>query len=493
MEKAYDKILRKEVSADTAARNNGTRQPYRYKCLCCGEEVYVAAAYSEKQCPHFRHKRGNNNMECERYLTQIQSPFSPFDSLFADIFGSPHCHDNRRNEHKQAEFFYDNQKKIFEMGITFSENEIDMYEQREAELQLRENQIDEPFYSIKVNRANFVPNEPFMIPLNKYALNYYLSFSTEKKYWEEKVFKSREPLFFRIADNPEEFRAKFIRKGTLFTDTRYFVVFPLFYNFDGYKTFEKFVKIEQEDDIQTMKCTFHCIIIKIHEKSTDLDHILFSWGYQLDYAEEAKLLWPPVALSDGIYRVPTDYVVLATSFGLQAHSNIDLDQHDMIEIDNNISKLSIKKICRVYYKNTEMIFAPDALKEGELSTPEVKITRVDKFKVPSGDEEYYLYDEDGITFLKVGQTVYLTSNSKIIQYRQNYVTGYYVLCQNENYLDGEQLLNDILNHYKREVVFLEDEFKECELSQTAARYMQKCKIKGTINAVVKEYIKEGKI
>ena len=489
MEKAYDKILLKEVSAYNAVRSGGTKQQYRYKCLCCDEEVYVAAAFSRKQTPHFRHRRGNNDKDCEQYLTQTQTVYHSF----VDIFGSSQYSYNRGNEHKKVDFYYDNKKKIFEMGITFSEKEISMYEQQNTELQLRENKIDAPFYAIKISRKHFVPDELFMIPLEKYAQNYYISFSTAKISWEEKIFNNRMPLFFKISGNTNEFRAKFIRQGTLFTNTLYLGVFQNFYDINRYKDFEKFVEMVQEDDIETMRRAFHCIIFKMHEKSTELDQILFSYGYQLDYAEEVKLLWPPSALCDGIYKIPTDSVILATSFGLQAHNNIDLEQYDIAEIDNNISKLNIGNKCRVRYKNAEIIFAPDTLKERELSTLEVKIIQVDKFKVPSGNEEYYLYDEDGATFLKAGQTVYLTPNSKIIQYRQNYITGYYVLCQNENNLDGEQLLNDILNHYKRKVVFLEDEFRECELSQTATSYMQKCKIEGTINAVAKEYIKEGKI
>lgn len=58
MRKAYDTILQSEVSADLAAKSGGF-EPYRYECACCGEEVYVAAAYSTSIVPHFRHRSGN--------------------------------------------------------------------------------------------------------------------------------------------------------------------------------------------------------------------------------------------------------------------------------------------------------------------------------------------------------------------------------------------------------------------------------------------------
>lgn len=53
--KAYDTILQSEVSAVLAAQNSGF-EPYRYECACCGEEVYVAAAYSTSIEAHFRHR-----------------------------------------------------------------------------------------------------------------------------------------------------------------------------------------------------------------------------------------------------------------------------------------------------------------------------------------------------------------------------------------------------------------------------------------------------
>ena len=69
MRKAYDTILQSEVSAALAAKSGGF-EPYRYECACCGEEVYIAAAYSTSMVPHFRHRSGNNNVECENYMGQ---------------------------------------------------------------------------------------------------------------------------------------------------------------------------------------------------------------------------------------------------------------------------------------------------------------------------------------------------------------------------------------------------------------------------------------
>ena len=67
MRKAYDMILSDYVDAESAAQSRGF-EPYRYECACCWEEVHLCAADSRNQVTHFRHRSGNNNVECENYL-----------------------------------------------------------------------------------------------------------------------------------------------------------------------------------------------------------------------------------------------------------------------------------------------------------------------------------------------------------------------------------------------------------------------------------------
>lgn len=67
MDKAFDVVLLDAaVIAKNLFRFSGER--FRYQCLGCGEEVYLAAADSSERSSHFRHWRGNNDTECERYF-----------------------------------------------------------------------------------------------------------------------------------------------------------------------------------------------------------------------------------------------------------------------------------------------------------------------------------------------------------------------------------------------------------------------------------------
>ena len=72
MDKAFDTVFQKVVDAGIIARTSHgiSDEGFRYQCLYCGEEVYLAAADSTEKAPHFRHRRGNNDIECERYLGQ---------------------------------------------------------------------------------------------------------------------------------------------------------------------------------------------------------------------------------------------------------------------------------------------------------------------------------------------------------------------------------------------------------------------------------------
>ena len=86
---AFDTILQTVVTADSAAIN-GDNEAFRYECLCCGEDVYLAAQDSKYMATHFRHRSGNNDKDCELYLGQC---------------GVIQTSKNRRNKQERVEFY----------------------------------------------------------------------------------------------------------------------------------------------------------------------------------------------------------------------------------------------------------------------------------------------------------------------------------------------------------------------------------------------------
>ena len=57
MERAYDAVFRTEVDAGVISKLNSADygERYRFKCLWCGEEVFLAAAESKEKSPHLEH------------------------------------------------------------------------------------------------------------------------------------------------------------------------------------------------------------------------------------------------------------------------------------------------------------------------------------------------------------------------------------------------------------------------------------------------------
>ena len=124
---AFDTITRDKVSADEVAKNN-IDEPFRYECLCCGEEVHIAAAQSRKMAPHFRHLRGNSDKDCEFYLGGILQPGTGIESAVAAA---------QKRARSQAEILYDIEQQLFYFSISFSEDKIKEYQEGEYTLEIR--------------------------------------------------------------------------------------------------------------------------------------------------------------------------------------------------------------------------------------------------------------------------------------------------------------------------------------------------------------------
>ncbi|MBO9596288.1 MAG: hypothetical protein J7559_00470, partial [Cohnella sp.] len=160
MREAYDTILSYVVSADLAAQGDGF-EPYRFECTRCGEEVYVAAPYSTKRVAHFRHRSGNNDVECENYLGK-------YGILSTDSR-------SRRSNRERVEFYYENGNNTFCIGLRFSESEIQDYERQNVDFEVRTKDSNEPFCVLRIDGTNFAPDFPTRILLNNFSFSYYLS------------------------------------------------------------------------------------------------------------------------------------------------------------------------------------------------------------------------------------------------------------------------------------------------------------------------------
>ena len=210
MLKAFDTLLQTVVTAESAAINSDN-EAFRYECLCCGEEVFLAAQDSIYKATHFRHRSGNNDKECELYLGQ---------------FGTISVPNNRKNKQERVEFYYNNTTKCFVISFNFSDEEISEYEKAGTLLEIRDSRNAQPFFSTYIDHTTFSDGIAEKFVLDRNARPYYISNTLNNKKREYYLFNYDTPSFFKILCNdPEDegFTAKYIRSKSLYTGVRYFI------------------------------------------------------------------------------------------------------------------------------------------------------------------------------------------------------------------------------------------------------------------------------
>lgn len=477
MRKAYDTILQSEVSAELAAQNGGF-EPYRYECACCGEEVFVAAPYSTRMVAHFRHRSGNNDVECENYLGQ-------YGAISTDS-------SSRRNNRERVEFYYDSASKTFNLALRFSESEIHGYEQRYVDFEIRAKDSDTPFRVLKINSMNFSPDVPTLIPLDNFSFSYYLSNTlsgVKRKYDFQNHDKI--PTFFKISGNDNDFKAKLVRSNVLYTNTQYFVTLQSQYSVPREIQFSKDIEVEQTFRFETMKRNFRGFVLSITSKTPSIDCLLKSWGYKLETSETLTLLWPPAHTIDEVSIITSGYAFIFSTFELQAHGNINVYSEEIMKLSHGIAKVKVKPKTKIFKKNAEIVIDKVVIPVDCYSVITPSKRFVSTFTVPD-DGAYYLFNHSGVSPLTNGQVVFLTPNSSIVRYVFNNPVAYIYPCLQKE-LTGKELLEDILAHYKRMEAFDLNRFSTLLLNETASKYINKCKITGSISPVVIRFIKEGRL
>lgn len=181
MLRAFDTLLQTAVSANAAAANSDN-EAFRYECLCCGEEVFLAAQDSVHKATHFRHRSGNNDKDCELYLGQYGV--------------SPSSHLKRNKKQDRVEFYYHNIHKSFYVSFRFSEAEIVAYESLGVCLEVRASRSLRPFLSQEINHTNFHDDSPEKYMLEMYASPYYISNTQNNIKREYSLFGTTGPTFF---------------------------------------------------------------------------------------------------------------------------------------------------------------------------------------------------------------------------------------------------------------------------------------------------------
>lgn len=471
MLKAFDTLLQITVSANDANANRDN-EPFRYVCLRCEEEVFLAAPHSEFVSPHFKHRSGNNDIDCDLYLGQYGS--------------DPVSHSIRNKRQGGAEFYYKSKNKAFYMSFIFSDAEITAYESTNSSLEVRTPQDPRPFFTKKINHENFLDETPEKFIIEKYSESYCISITSSKFKREYKLFNAIRPAFFKIQGEDTEFTAKYIKGINLYTNVKYFIVCVgknaaknLFGNNSS-------VKIDGSLQTLTMNNrTFSAIIVTFTTINPLLDAILCSWDYKLSTSEELALLWPPAHEHSEVLCVAKNTVFVYSSFILQAGGNTSASRSFMHEISNNITKIHINSLLKILEKNAEMTVAVTEFSTKKSSLDEQHLTET-KFTVPKNGMFYY-FSKRGVEKLYPGQKVFLTETSSIIEYDGNYKLKIITKSVSEEKTVSERM-REALAYYWVSVPF--DMEIDGNQSEDIMKYLIDSKNKGYINKALKTIIME---
>lgn len=475
MYKAYDTILQTEVSVESAVQNGDIEQ-YRYECACCGEAVYVAAPYSTLKSAHFRHRSGNNDVECEIYLGHSNTL----------TIGNNGRHSNR----ERIEFYYSNETKLFYIGIRFSAIDIIKYEEKNAILKISTSSSNEPFFEIPISNRYFIPDYCYKVPLDELSLNYFIWNTIDNEKRPYKFINKRNGLaFFKLSGSGiNEYEAKFVR-GCLFTRIRYLAVTQSRYITPKDFNLPSEILVEKTFRFKSMNHNFLGKILCFSSKTPSIEEICHSWGYRIEDSESLSVLWPPVSIENDICITSNNNVFLQTSFALQSHGNINTHPKAFEEIAYKLYKVALESQIRIYKKNMEITIQKKGKTKSNYKTLNYSEYTNNVFKTPK-EGNHFWFGTEGVMLLKEGQEIVLLGESSVKSYLSTYLFKK-VLPHKLPLLIGEELLKDCLLHYKYEESFDPECFNGYTLSNVACRYITMCQSLGKINSIVKQYILEG--
>ena len=481
---AFDTITRHMVSADDVAKNN-IDEPFRYECLCCGEEVHIAAAQSRRMVPHFRHLRGNSDKDCELYLGGILQTGTGIESAVAVA---------QKRARSQAEILYDIKQQLFYFSITFSEDKIAEYQEGEYKLEIRTGS-DRSMKPVLINKSNFAPDAPVQFPLHLISNSCYISLRSDKQ--SGRTFTSSYeilkpvdfPTFFKIQQSENDASiAKRHTDGIIYTDTRYYLIASKKDHIKKLSQYSSTVSIGEIEEIPAFRSIVYGAEIVITAVSVDLRDLMQYFGYHLKVAERITMLWPPSYTADGEFRCRPGKVFLSSTCELRPRSNISCD-FEQLSRNGELYTIELSKLLRISLSNAIL-----QISSAEIDIPTLNCEpRIETATIVNVDEDntFYAIGKDGYRLLPPGQ-YHLTEGTSIIRYAGNYQMVVYVLPEPQKTTPIKSLM-DIRKYYRVMTSYSDDLIADIQLSKVAEIYVEDCRNTGMINVKALEYIKAGMI
>ena len=478
MDKAFDVVLQSEVDAAVIAKNShrflGER--FRYQCLCCGEEVYLAAADSSERSPHFRHRKGNNDKECEQYLGQ---PGAVERFVFL-----------RKHKQEHIEFFFNRDRMTFEICASFTEEELQAYEEENNRLTVSSKYYAEPFLSIPLSKGVFIPGRKSYFTITEFSKEYFVSFNSGFNCCTyHDVMRNPEKInIFRVRMQDEHCRYQ--TSSLLYTDTEYIGISENEEVLQELASLE-YVISEELFSFVTENRIFYGLQFYVKGAEFSVRRFFQKHDYQIETSEAFSILWPPVYTRDSCSICAGDIVYAHSSFELIPHGNMNADGTFAKEVSRDVLKLHINDEVIIHEKNIDICIQRERERGKETVLEEPMTAYSDRYTIPD-QYDYFLFDQNGCTRLISGSNVYLSESDRIVGYKNGHIKAFVCACPKEK-PDTKQLINDIIKYHPQSEAFEPDDFMDITTDETVLAYLENCYRSGRINTVAKRYIKEGLI
>lgn len=465
--KAYDILFQTIINAEDAIENQ-IDDEFRYQCLYCKKEVYLAAKDSIYKSAHFRHKTGDNDIvKCDEYVdsNQYQKHFNNVD-LYFDVY-------------------FSSRKKLFLASVKITDDKIEEYKSKGLKLSIISDKKENAITELPINEMHFSNEVRNEIPINLYSNVYYPKIGNEIYGTPQMIFSKHYPTVFKILGKDEtDFTSKLVKSRVLYTKNKYFFVYNSNFDLEWIKENAN-IKIINQFEFDTMRKHFKGVVIIIDKKNQEIEKILKKYGYYIETAETLSVLWPPACDNTGVLNIGSNDVYLSSSFELIEHRNTNSNNLNKVDIGKDISKIHIEGLLKIESRNIkETIQVTDNFSDRTPLFPEIQ--KQDLFT--ASHKNFFIIDADGIKNMDVGEKAYLIAGTYIIEVdRNNYILRY-IYPRTEDEISVEMILQDILKHYWVEVEY--GKLKDSE-NQTVLNYQNKCKQKGKINKCVRHYIEKG--
>lgn len=478
MEKAFDAVLQMEIDAATVAKTSyrGYGDKFRYQCLYCGEEVHLAAADSVVKSPHFRHRRGNNDTDCESYLGQ-PGAVEHYVSL-------------RKYSQDHIEFCFNRNRMTFEIGVSFSREELIEHENNNSVMTVSSSYYMNPFLTVPLNRENFIADGKSYFTVNEFSTVYVISFDSGKaRCVYADVMKTPENInIYKVKLQDEHCRQQL--NHLLYTDTDYIIISESREVIEGLTAMRNVITIDDIFTFMTENRNFFGFTFSIKRADIDVLDYFQKYGYQIEVSESLGILWPPVMIKNGWVICNQDNLYLRSSFEMIPHGNVNKDV-SVSTIGTDVFKIQIDDEFIVHEKNVDVCIKKDGCIRQQDDIEEPVVTFSGKYTVPN-DNDYFRFDKNGCSRLKAGQTVYLSKKDRIVGYKNGHLRSF-VFAPQQGAIDKQQFIDEIIKYHPQSEMFIADEFMDIDADEPILTYLEHCYHNGSINTVVRKYIKEGRI